>query len=127
MRDQRDEGQLRLEVHDVETSVMTGVLSEETRLPQPLRISVTADLDCPDRFEADTPLSASKSYLELKRAVLDALPNDRHFSLIEAIADHIIETLFFDPRIQRVEVKIVKLAISENGESIGITLVRYRP
>jgi dihydroneopterin aldolase len=127
MRDQRGEELLRLEVHDVETSVMTGVLSEETRLAQPLRISVTADLACPEKFEADTPLSASKSYLELKRAIVDALPRDRHFSLIEAIADHIIETLFFDPRILRVEVKIVKLAISKNGESIGITLIRNRP
>ena len=31
-----------------------------------------------------------------------------------------------DPRIERVEVEIVKLAIAEADERIGITLVRYR-
>ena len=50
-----------------------------------------------------------------------------HFTLIEAVADHICETLFLqDRRVRRVEVKIVKLAIAEAGESIGITLVRHR-
>ena len=120
-------GMLRLEVHNVEVPVMTGILSEETRLPQPLRVSVTAELDARDAFQPETPLSASKNYMDLKRAVVDALPRDRHFSLIEAVADHIIETVMFDPRVRRVEVKIVKLAISAGGESIGVTLVRERP
>lgn len=119
---------LRLEVHDVETDVLTGIYSEETRLPQPLRISVTADMRAPvDPFLPETPLSASKNYMDLRRAASDALPKDRHFTLIEAVADHIVETVMFDPRIVRVEVKIVKLAIAEGSESIGITLVRSRP
>jgi hypothetical protein len=35
--------------------------------------------------------------------------------------------VLFDPRVRRVEVGIVKLAISSGGESIGITLIRERP
>jgi len=119
---------LRLEVADVEVSVLTGIYSEETHLPQPLRISVAADIDCPARFTPETPLSASKNYLDLKRAASTGIPTDVHFTLVEAVADHICDTLFAgDPRVRRVEVKIVKLAISENGESIGITMVRHRP
>jgi len=118
---------LQLQVHDIEVSVLTGIYSEETHLPQPLRISLTVDLDCPDRFAPDTPLSASKNYLDLKHAATGALPPGVHFTLIEAVADHICETLFLqDRRVRRVEVRIVKLAIAEAGESIGITLVRYR-
>ena len=49
-------------------------------------------------------------------------------AVVEAVADHICETLFLqDRRVRRVKVKIVKLAISEGGEAIGITLVRHRP
>ena len=56
------------------------------------------------------------------------MPEGVHFKLIEAVADHICETLFLqDDRIMWAEVKIVKLAISENGEEIGITLTRQRP
>ena len=118
---------LTLEVHDLEVPVLTGIYSEETHLPQPLRISISADLDCPEYFPADAPLSASKNYLDLKRAATDALPPGVHFTLIEAVADHIAETLMLgDKRVRRVEVKIVKLAIAEAGEKIGITLVRHR-
>ena len=118
---------LQLEVHDIEVPVLTGIYSEETHLPQPLRISLTVDLDCPHRFAPDTPLSASKNYLDLKHAATDALPPGVHFTLIEGVADHICETLFLqDARVARVKIRIVKLAISENGESIGITMVRHR-
>ena len=118
---------LQLEVADVEVQVLTGVYSEETHLPQPLRVSVTADLAVTDRFDPASPLSASKNYLDLKRAITHALPAGEHFTLIEAVADHIAETLFVqDARVRRVEVRIVKLAISLGGESIGIRLVRHR-
>ncbi len=118
---------LQLEVHDLEVQVLTGVYSEETHLPQPLRISITVDLDCPEHFASDTPLSASKSYLDLKQAASTSLPPGVHFTLIEGVADHIAETLFVqDPRVSRVQVKIVKLAIAEAGEAIGITLTRHR-
>ncbi|MDB5679458.1 dihydroneopterin aldolase [Sphingomonas bacterium] len=118
---------LQLHVHDLEVMVLTGIYSEETHLPQPLRMSVTVDLDLPGRFDPDTPLTASKNYLDLKHAATTALPPGVHFKLVEAVAEHICETLFLqDKRVARVEVKIVKLAIAEAGEAIGITLVRNR-
>ena len=118
---------LTLEVHGLVVQVLTGIYSEETLLPQPLRISISAELDAPRRFDPDTPLAASKNYLDLKHAATTALPPGRHFKLIEAVADHICETLFLgDARVARVEVSIVKLAIAEADESIGMTLVRHR-
>lgn len=118
---------LKLEVHDLDVEVLTGIYSEETHLPQPLRLSITVDLDLPDRFEPDTPLSASKNYLDLKHAATRALPAGVHFTLIEAVAEHICETLLLgDRRVARVEVRIVKLALTERQERIGITLVRHR-
>lgn len=118
---------LTLNVHDLEVQVLTGIYSEETHLPQPLRISLTVDLTVPERYTPDTPLSASKNYLDLKHAATTALPEGVHFTLIEAVADHICETLFLqDKRVTRVEVTIVKLAIAEAGEAIGITLTRHR-
>jgi dihydroneopterin aldolase len=118
---------IRLEVSDLVINVLTGIYSEETHMPQPLRISVTAMIPAPHRFAHDTPLSASKNYLDLRRAVEEALPGELHFTLVEAVADHIVDTIFGgDPRVTRVEVKIVKLALSQAGESIGMTLVRER-
>ena len=118
---------LILEVADFEHDVLTGIYSEETGKPQPLRISISARLAVADHYAPDTPLEASKNYMDLKFAASDALPEGVHFKLIEAVADHICETLFVqDPRVEAVTVKIVKLAIAEANEKIGITLHRER-
>ena len=117
---------LVLEVANLEVPVLTGIYSEETHLPQPLRMSGKVELDCADHYAPDTPLTASKNYMDLKRAMTH-LPEGVHFVLIEAVADHIIETLMVqDPRVQSVEVKIVKLAIADDNEEIGVTLARSR-
>jgi len=118
---------LILEVADFEHDVLTGIYSEETGRPQPLRFTISVRLTPADRFAPDSPLEASKNYMDLKFAASQALPAGVHFKLIEAVADHICETLFLqDTRVEAVTVKIVKLAISENGERIGMTLTRER-
>lgn len=118
---------LILEVADFEHDVLTGIYSEETGKPQPLRISMAVTLKCADRYDPETPLAASKNYMDLKFAASEGLPAGVHFKLIEAVADHIIETLMVqDERIEAVTVKIVKLAIAEANEKIGITLTRQR-
>ncbi|NBW75379.1 MAG: dihydroneopterin aldolase [Sphingomonadaceae bacterium] len=118
---------LILEVADFEHDVLTGIYSEETGRPQPLRFTIQVRLKVADRYEPDTPLGASKNYMDLKFAASQALPEGVHFTLIEAVADHICDTLFVqDERVEAVTVKIVKLAISEACEKIGITLTRER-
>lgn len=118
---------LILEVANLEVDVLTGIYSEETGKPQPLRISIAARLQPAPFYEAATPLPASKNYMDLKFAATEALPAGVHFKLIEAVADHICDTLFLqDERVETVTVKIIKLAISEAGEEIGMTLTRER-
>lgn len=118
---------LILEVAEFEHDVLTGIYSEETGRPQPLRFTIQVKLKVAERYSPDTPLAASKNYMDLKFAASEALPKGVHFTLIEAVADHICDTLFVqDERVEAVTVKIVKLAISEAGEKIGITLTRER-
>ncbi|MET0251814.1 MAG: dihydroneopterin aldolase [Novosphingobium sp.] len=118
---------LTLEVGEFEVDVLTGIYSEETGRPQPLRFHIAARMKAAEHYAPDSPLSLSKNYLDLKFAARESLPPGLHFTLIEAVADHVCETLFVqDRRIEAVTVKIVKLAISEAGEQIGITLTRER-
>jgi dihydroneopterin aldolase len=117
---------LTLELADFEHMVHTGIYSEETGRPQPLRFTVSARLRPIPHYDADTSLDASKNYMDLKFACSEAL-GDTHFKLIEAVADHVCETLFLqDKRVEAVTVRIVKLALSEADEKIGITLHRER-
>ncbi|MBH5322087.1 dihydroneopterin aldolase [Aurantiacibacter sediminis] len=118
---------LYLELTDFEHDVHTGIYSEETGKPQPLRFTVRAKLKEKRFYDPETPLEESKNYMDLKFACSEAL-GDRHYKLIEAVADHVCETLFLqDGRVEQVQVKIVKLALSERNEQIGITLTRDRP
>lgn len=117
---------LHLELVDFVHMVHTGIYSEETGQPQPLRFTVRVKLKVERHYDPDTPLDASKNYMDLKFACSESL-GDRHYKLIEAVADHVCETLFLqDGRVEEVSVKIVKLALSEADEEIGITLVRER-
>lgn len=119
---------LHLEVAEFEHDVLTGIYSEETGKPQPLRFTIRARMKPLPHYAPNTTLDASKNYMDLKFAASDALPQGVHFKLIEAVADHICETLFVqDARVEAVTVKIVKLAIATAGEQIGITLHRERP
>ncbi|MEO0411847.1 MAG: dihydroneopterin aldolase [Pseudomonadota bacterium] len=124
----QSESYLILEVANLVIPVMTGIYSKELNKPQPLRFDIRVWLDLPDHYDADTPLTSSKNYMDLKHAAEKHCPRDRHIVLIEAVADALITGLMAeDARVQRVEVKIVKLAISERGEEIGITMSRKRP
>ena len=119
---------LTLRVADLETDVLTGIYSEETGKPQPLRITIEARIKPLDRYDPDTPLAESKNYMDLRHAATEAVPEGVHFKLIESFADHICETLFLqDERIEALTVHIIKLAIGIGSEKIGITLHRERP
>jgi dihydroneopterin aldolase len=119
---------LVLEVSGFEHHVLTGIYSEETGKPQPLVFTIRAWMKPAPHYEAETPLDASKNYMDLKFAASEAFPEGVHFKLIESVADHVCDTLFAqDMRVERVQVKIVKPQISEAGEQIGMTLTRSRP
>jgi dihydroneopterin aldolase len=118
---------LYLEIADFVHMVHTGIYSEETGRPQPLRFSIRVKLKAMPHYDPDTSLDASKNYMDLKFAASRALPEGVHFKLIEAVAEHVCDTLFVqDERVEEVSVKIVKLALSEAHEQIGITLTRER-
>ena len=80
---------LLLELADFEHMVHTGIYSEETGRPQPLRFSVTVRMKPIAHYDADTSLDASKNYMDLKFACSEALDGGTHFKLIEAVADHV--------------------------------------
>lgn len=118
---------IMLEVEDVDIDIFTGVYSSETRRPQPLRITVRAWLDAAaDPFTDGHSLDTSIDYMRLKDAI-GALPVDRHFTLIEAVADALIAAIFgIDARIAMVEVRVVKLALSDGKQKIGVRVRRTR-
>jgi 7,8-dihydroneopterin aldolase/epimerase/oxygenase len=105
--------------------VLTGIYSEETHLPQPLKISARAWLSHEDSPGMD---QRSGGTFNIRSALLTSIPNDVHFPLIEAVADKIMEAIFSQcAEAFFAEIKIVKLALTERNEEIGILMGRRRP
>ena len=65
---------LILEVAEFEHDVLTGIYSEETGRPQPLRFTIKVRMKPLSRYDPDTPLDDSKNYMDLKFAASGALP-----------------------------------------------------
>ena len=59
---------LTLEVADFEHDVLTGIYSEETGKPQPLRFTIKVRMKPLPHYDADTSLEDSKNYMDLKFA-----------------------------------------------------------
>ena len=72
---------LILEVAEFEHDVLTGIYSEETGRPQPLRFTIKVRMKPLSRYDPDTPLDDSKNYMDLKFAASGALPEGVHFKL----------------------------------------------
>ena len=74
--------------------VHTGIYSEETGRPQPLRFTIRVKLKVQDRVRARHPARCEQ---ELHGPEVRLRPRrwaTRHYKLIEAVADHVCETLF---------------------------------
>ena len=63
---------LYLEIADFVHMVHTGIYSEETGRPQPLRFTVRVKLKAMPHYDPDTSLDASKNYMDLKFACSEA-------------------------------------------------------
>src|SRR3546814_14357764 len=74
---------LRLEVAGIPVDLLTGIHSEETHLPQPLLISITADLEPTPEYRPQTPLAFHTASLDLLHAAMQAIPTDIPLPLIE--------------------------------------------
>ena len=70
---------LTLEVHDLHVNVLTGIYSQETHLPQPLHISVNADLDI-----AELWFRTRHAHLPpaIQRAAASLVPPDSHTTVV---------------------------------------------
>src|SRR3546814_12051827 len=85
---------LRLEVAGIPVDLLTGIPSEETHLPQPLLISITADLEPTPEYRPQPQLGFPTDYLDLRNAALHAIPLDPHLTRIESYTYHQAKNLF---------------------------------
>jgi dihydroneopterin aldolase len=106
-----------------------GVNAEETELGQRFGVDLSINLDLTKASETDD-LQDTVSYAAIYKLIRQEVEGEPS-RLLENLAGRIARlTLAFDPRIQRVHVKVIKLNPPLKGSTTGqvsVSLTRSRP
>ncbi len=112
----------RICVRDLVLPCPIGVYDYEKQAPQ--RVRINAELLVEGRVGRDE----FRQVVNYEMVVdgIRALTQGRHINLVETLADRILDLCFGDPRVREAEVRIEKLDVYPEAESIGIVMKRRR-
>ncbi|MEM7810405.1 MAG: dihydroneopterin aldolase [Planctomycetota bacterium] len=111
-------------LEDLSVTTHIGVPDEERAQAQELILSVRVGADLRDAAASDD-VTATLDYDRLCRDI-KTLSAARPRKLLETLAAEICDHVLAYPVARRVEVRIVKPAISTAGERLGVAMTRFR-
>lgn len=114
-----------VEVRGLEAPVRVGVLPHERAEPRPLVFDL--DLWLPELRVAcvSDRLEQTVDYAGLCLAVRAACA-ERHFQLIESVAERVAEVCLADPRVARVRVRVAKPGAVAVAAEVAVRITRSR-
>ena len=113
-------------IRDLVLPVFIGIHGFEREAPQPVRFNIDLAAD-----DADHPSSDSIGDVvdyEIITNGIRSIIDEGHVKLVETIAERIAEmALATNNRIRSVRVRVEKLEIVAEAESVGVEIERFRP
>ncbi|MFD2235641.1 dihydroneopterin aldolase [Phaeospirillum tilakii] len=109
-------------IHDLELEACIGVLAEEKRRRQPVRISLDLAVCAPVDDLRDDP--ANVVCYERMACRIRALVEAGHLHLVETLAERIAGISLEDPRVRRVRVRVEKPNAVAGAASAGVEIER---
>ena len=112
-----------IEIEDIETSSRVGIWEHE-REPQPIRICISMQAIAP-AFPRN--IEDCLNYEPICRWLTDEWPTQSHTPLLETRVRELVDFLFyFDTRIERVNVRILKLKAIPQARGVGVRVAMTR-
>jgi 7,8-dihydroneopterin aldolase/epimerase/oxygenase len=114
---------MKVFVRDLVLSARIGVYQHEKLGTQRVRINL--ELLCTEHPAINDDLNNVVNYAELVgqvRALVDA----GHINLVETLADRVAQLCLGDRRVQTAKVRIEKLDVFDEAESVGVEIERAR-
>lgn len=109
-------------LHELKAETLIGVYEWERRVRQTVQVDL--EIALPDSRACKTDnFSDALDYGQIVRRVQDTLAN-KHFSLLEALAEHIAQMIIEDFGSPWVRVSIAKLAMIRGVKQIGVSVER---
>jgi dihydroneopterin aldolase len=117
-------GEARIHVRDLVLKARIGVHQHERVAHQRIRLNLELTVDYAKAIDDD--LDNVLCYARLVTGIRGVI-GARHVNLIETLADDIARMCLEDPRVRAARVRIDKLDVFPEAESIGIEVERRRP
>lgn len=109
-------------LHDFRVKTLIGVYPWERRVAQTIQLDLEIGLPSQRASETDH-IDDAMDYARIVQAIHDIL-NRKHFSLLEALAEHIALTIMREFNAPWVKVSVAKLGIIRGIKKVGISIER---
>jgi dihydroneopterin aldolase len=114
---------MKVFVRDLVLAARIGVYQHEKLGTQRVRINL--ELSCTEHPAINDDLNNVVNYAELV-AQVRAMVDEGHINLVETLADRVAQICLGDRRVQTAKVRIEKLDVFSEAESVGVEIERAR-
>jgi dihydroneopterin aldolase len=114
---------MRVFIRDLVLSARIGVHQHERLANQRVRINL--ELTCTEHPAINDDLDNVVNYAEIMTGIRYVI-GAGHINLVETLADRIAQTCLEDRRVQSAKVRIEKLDVFKEAESVGVEIERNR-
>ena len=91
---------------------------------QEVKFNINIDIN-PSLFPSEDKLNSIVNYEAIIREITK-IAEDKHYELLETLAEEIFSKLFCNINIKKIKLKIEKTQIIKNTSSVGIEIVKKR-
>lgn len=109
-------------LHDFKAKTLIGIYPWERKVPQTIQIDLEIALPTSRACQSDD-IEDTLDYALLIEKINEILAN-KHFSLLEALAEHIAQTILKEFKSPWVKIRIAKLGIIRGVKKLGICIER---
>jgi dihydroneopterin aldolase len=114
---------MKVFVRDLVLSARIGVYQHEKLASQ--RVRVNLELLCTEHPAIKDELNKVVNYADLVEQVR-AIVDEGHINLVETLADRVAQACLADRRVQTAKVRIEKLDVFPEADSVGVEIERVR-
>jgi len=114
---------MKVMVRDLVLPARIGVYMHEKQGTQ--RVRVNLELVCTEHPAIKDELGNVVNYADLVEQVR-AIVDEGHINLVETLADRVAQACLVDRRVQSAKVRIEKLDVFPEAESVGVEIERVR-
>tara|TARA_B100000579_G_C22697496_1_gene788145 strand:+ start:357 stop:767 length:411 start_codon:yes stop_codon:yes gene_type:complete len=111
-------------ISDLVLLISVGIHDFEKNKKQEVKFNIQLDIN-PSLFPLKDELNSIVNY-ETIINIINNLTKNKHYELLETLAEDIFDELFQNINIKKVELKIEKTQIIKNTSSVGIKITKKR-